>query len=307
MSGEAAGGISGLVVVDKEPGWTSHDVVARCRRLFGQRRVGHAGTLDPDATGVLLVGLGRFTRGMRFLTELEKRYTCEVVLGAATSTQDDSGEVTARFDMASVSGEEVAAAARGLTGAIAQVPPMVSAVKVGGRRLHELARQGIEVERAPRPVEVYAFDLTPTGDPLVYEASVACSSGTYVRTLAHDLGAALGGGAHLRRLRRTAIGSFHVDQAATLGAIEAQLAHAPARAGQAPVLSPAEALRDLGRVVVDAEVAAYVANGRPLDRVALGATGAGPWPLVDEAGELLAVYEATGTDRVVPAVVFAAS
>ena len=300
-------GISGLVVVDKEAGWTSHDVVARCRRLFGQRRIGHAGTLDPDATGVLLVGLGRFTRGMRFLTDLEKHYTCEIVLGASTSTQDDSGEVIERFAMEAVTPAQVTAAAATLTGEILQVPPMVSAVKVGGRRLHELAREGIEVERAARPITVYAFEVAATDDPLIYLASVTCSSGTYVRTLAHDLGTALGGGAHLRCLRRTAIGSFGVAEAETLEVIEARVEATPQlQAGVAPILTPAEALRDLGRIVVDAEVAAYIKNGRPLDRVALGASGPGPWPLVDEAGELLAVYEATSTDRIVPTVVFVA-
>ncbi|HEX9969626.1 MAG TPA: tRNA pseudouridine(55) synthase TruB, partial [Acidimicrobiales bacterium] len=137
--------VDGLVVVDKAAGWTSHDVVAKCRGIFGQKKIGHSGTLDPDATGVLLVGLGRVTRLLRFLTALPKSYTGEVVFGTATSTLDSSGEVVATFDM-SVSAEDVAAAASGLTGDIEQVPPMVSAVKVGGKRLHELARAGEEVE-----------------------------------------------------------------------------------------------------------------------------------------------------------------
>ena len=153
--------VTGLVVVDKEAGWTSHDVVARCRRIFGQRRVGHAGTLDPDATGVLLVGLGRATRLMRFLTALPKTYEAEVVLGTATSTLDASGDVVGTYDMSHVTPAQVQAAADGLTGAIEQMPPMVSAVKVGGRRLHELARQGVEVDRPTRPVTVYRFDTTP--------------------------------------------------------------------------------------------------------------------------------------------------
>ena len=139
--------VIGLVVVDKEAGWTSHDVVARCRRIFGQRRVGHAGTLDPDATGVLLVGLGRATRLLRFLTALPKTYEAEVVLGTATSTLDASGEVTGTWDMDAVTLAEVREAAAPLTGPIDQVPPMVSALKVGGRRLHALAREGVEVER----------------------------------------------------------------------------------------------------------------------------------------------------------------
>jgi tRNA pseudouridine55 synthase len=290
-------GVAGLVVVDKEAGWTSHDVVARCRRIFGQRRVGHAGTLDPDATGVLLVGLGRATRLMRFLTALPKTYTTDIVLGTATSTLDASGEVLATYDMSHVTPEEVAAAAAELTGDIEQVPPMVSAVKVGGRRLHELAREGIEVERPARRVTVYRFDTTPDpARPGVYRAEVVCSSGTYIRVLAEDLGRALGGGAHVANLRRTRIGSFGPDDMHPLDAI-----------GPDVVLTPAQAMRDLDAVTVDDTAAASIRTGLPLDRVPLGAVGDGPWAMLDEAGVLLAVYEATGSDRIRPAVVLAGS
>jgi tRNA pseudouridine55 synthase len=281
-----------MVVVDKEAGWTSHDVVARCRRIFGQRRVGHAGTLDPDATGVLLVGLGRATRLMRFLTPLPKTYEAEVVLGSATSTLDASGEVTGTWEMDEVSLAQVRAAAAALTGAIAQVPPMVSAVKVGGRRLHALAREGIEVERSARPVTVYRFDVSPGLTPGVFRIEVECSSGTYVRVLAADLGEALGGGAHLRNLRRTRIGSFSVEDARLVDELTA-----------AVVLTPAQALRDLDQVVVGTDVQRDVARGLALDRVPLGVTGEGPWGLVDAGHRLLAVYEATETDRIRPAVV----
>jgi tRNA pseudouridine55 synthase len=284
--------VTGLVVVDKEAGWTSHDVVARCRRIFGQRRVGHAGTLDPDATGVLLVGLGRATRLMRFLTALPKTYEAEVVLGTATSTLDASGEVTGTWEMDGVSLADVRAAAAALTGPIDQIPPMVSAVKVGGRRLHALAREGIEVERAPRPVTVYRFDVAPGLTPGVYRIEVECSSGTYIRVLAADLGTALGGGAHLRNLRRTRIGSFSTEEARLVDELT-----------PAVVLTPAQALRDLDQVVVGAEVQRDVARGLALDRVPLGVTGDGPWGLVDHGHRLLAVYEATETDRIRPAVV----
>jgi tRNA pseudouridine55 synthase len=286
--------LSGLAVVDKEAGWTSHDVVARCRRIFGQRRVGHAGTLDPDATGVLLVGLGRATRLLRFLTALPKTYTGEVVLGTATSTLDASGTVTGTWDMSGVGLAEARDAAAGLTGAVEQVPPMVSAVKVGGRRLHTLAREGIEVERASRPVTVYRFEVAPALTPGVFRIEVECSSGTYVRVLAADLGTALGGGAHLRTLRRSRIGSFSVADARPVDELT-----------PAVVLTPAQALRDLDQVVVSAEVATHVARGLALDRVPLGVTGDGPWGLVDEGHRLLAVYEATETDRIRPAVVLA--
>jgi tRNA pseudouridine55 synthase len=288
--------VTGLVVVDKEAGWTSHDVVARCRRTFGQRRVGHAGTLDPDATGVLLVGLGRATRLLRFLTPLPKTYTAGIVLGTTTSTLDASGEVTGSYDMTQVTPEDVRQAALLLTGEIEQVPPMVSAVKVGGRRLHELARQGVEVERAARPVTVYRFDVEPDPDrPGVYRAEIECSSGTYVRVLAADLGASLGGGAHVADLRRTRIGSFGEAEARPLDLI-----------GPDAVLTPAQAMRGLDFVTVDAVTGRSVLTGLPLDRVPLGATGDGPWAVLDEGGDLLAVYEATGTDRIRPVVVLGA-
>ena len=288
-------GPSGLVVVDKPAGMTSHDVVARLRRVFGERRVGHAGTLDPDATGVLLVGLGRATRLLRFVSGLAKAYTAQVVLGTATDTLDASGSVVATWDMSGVTLAQAREAAAGLTGRIEQVPPMVSAVKVDGRRLHELARRGIEVERPARTVRVDRFEVGPGPEPGVLAVEVECSAGTYVRVLAADLGARLGGGAHLRELRRTRVGSFGVEEAVPLDAV-----------GPAAVLPPAEALRDLDRVTVDEEVADLISMGRPLDRVPLGAQGEGPWGLVDASGQLLAVYEGTGSDRVRPLVVLAA-
>jgi tRNA pseudouridine55 synthase len=285
------------VVIDKEAGWTSHDVVARCRRIFGQRRVGHAGTLDPDATGVLLVGLGRATRLMRFLTALPKTYAADIVLGTATSTLDASGEVVGTYDMSHVTPAMVSAAAAALTGNIEQVPPMVSAVKIGGRRLHELARQGIEVDRPPRPVTVYRFDVAPdpAGRPNVYPAVVECSSGTYIRVLAQDLGAALGGGAHVGTLRRTRIGSFGADEMHLLDHVTPD-----------DLLSPAQAMRDLDVVVVEPAIEGAIRTGLALDKVPLGASGEGPWAMLNGLGNLLAVYEGTGTDRIRPAVVLAA-
>jgi tRNA pseudouridine(55) synthase len=193
-------GPDGVAVVDKPAGWTSHDVVAKSRGLLGTRKVGHSGTLDPDATGVLVLGVGRATRLLRYLSPLGKAYDAEIVLGTETSTLDAAGEVTATHDMAGVTLADARRAVdEHLTGAILQVPPMVSALKVDGRRLHELAREGIEVERQARPVTVHSFTVDEVpGEPGVLRASVACSSGTYVRTLAADLGHLLGGGAHLR-------------------------------------------------------------------------------------------------------------
>jgi tRNA pseudouridine55 synthase len=262
-------------------------VVAACRRELGERRCGHAGTLDPDATGVLLVGVGSLTRVLRFLTALRKTYTAEVVFGVETSTLDASGVVTATHEMQPDLADVRAAAAQ-LTGDILQVPPMVSALKVDGRRLHELAREGVEVERSPRPVTVHRFDVEPTDDPLVVRVVVECSSGTYVRTLAADLGHLLGGGAHLRDLRRTAIGSFTGEAASHLGALV--------------LLAPSEALRDYPARTVDEEEARLVGHGRALEL--RGETG--PVAGRPEDGDLLGVYEPDGP-RLAPAVVLASA
>ena len=277
----------GLAVVDKPAGVTSHDVVGMLRKRFDERQVGHAGTLDPDATGVLLVGVGKATRLLRFLTALGKTYTADVVLGTSTSTLDASGEVTGTFDMSGVTVDMArAVAAEHLTGSIMQIPPMVSALHVDGRRLHELAREGIEVERPARPVTVYSFVVDGTDDPSVLRIEVCCSAGTYIRSLADDLGHLLGGGAHLTNLRRTAVGSFTVDEA-----------HVP---GESELLAPIDALRDYARVAVDPEVAEMVRHGRVLERF----EGDGPWAVVDEHGSLLAVYEPFGGSAK-PAVVVA--
>ena len=166
-------GVNGLAVVDKPAGWTSHDVVARCRRLLGTRKVGHSGTLDPGATGILLVGAGHVTRLLRFLGDLPKAYVGEVVLGVTTTTLDDEGEVVDRFDMDGVTPGAARAASAALVGDILQVPPMVSAVQVGGRRLHDLARQGIEVHREARPVTVHSLELEPTDEPFVLRMRVS--------------------------------------------------------------------------------------------------------------------------------------
>ena len=264
----------GLAVVDKPAGVTSHDVVGMLRKRFDERQVGHAGTLDPDATGVLLVGVGKATRLLRFLTALGKTYTADVVLGTSTSTLDSSGEVTGTFDMSGITVEMARNMTAGhLTGPIMQIPPMVSALHVDGKRLHELAREGIEVERQPRPVTVYSFEVAGTDDPSVLRIEVRCSAGTYIRTLADDLGRLLGGGAHLRNLRRTAVGSFGDNEALP--------------PDECTLIAPVDALRDYPSVTVDEATAAKVRHGRVLDRF----PGVGPWAVVDQQGSLLAVYE----------------
>jgi len=300
--------MDGLVVLDKPAGWTSHDVVARCRRIFSQRRVGHAGTLDPDATGVLLVGLGQVTRLLQFLSGLPKHYIGEVVLGAATSTLDASGELTATWDMGGVGLAAARAAAAGLTGDILQIPPMVSAVKVGGRRLYQLARAGTEVDRAPRPVRVTRFDVCMAADQSVEQVGsgpvlaidVECSSGTYVRALAAELGAGLGGGGYLRRLRRLAVGAFSVEEALTLDELS------DAATWPESVLTPAAALRGMPVAKAGPSMAAEVSHGRVLSLRQLhdaGVTGPGPWAVVSEEGDLLAVYEKHGSELAKPVVV----
>lgn len=282
--------IHGLAVVDKPAGVTSHDVVGMLRRRLGERQVGHAGTLDPDATGILLVGVGRCTRLLRFLTDLGKTYTAEVVFGSTTDSLDSTGVVTGIYDMTGLTPEAVNEAVSGhLVGPILQIPPMVSAVKIDGKRLHQLAREGLEVERAPRPVSVHRFEVAATADPLVYSVEVQCSKGTYIRSLADDLGRLCGGGAHLRNLRRTAVGSFTIAQSA-----------AP---DQVNLLTLAQAMRDYPQVAVTAEVAALVANGRVLDRSTGAFVADGPWAVLGPDGSLLAMYEATGPQLLKPAVV----
>jgi tRNA pseudouridine55 synthase len=280
--------IDGLLVVDKPAGWTSHDVVAKLRAATRQRRIGHAGTLDPDATGVLLVGLGRATRLMRYLQETTKEYRGVVSFGVATSTLDAAGEELARVEMP-VTEADVRAAMTAFVGDIEQVPPMVSALKVDGRRLHELAREGKEVERAPRPVRITRYDLETfaPGDFPQATVFVECSSGTYVRTLAADLGAALGGHAHLASLRRLRVGAFTLAEATELD----RLLTDPIPF----VHSPADALRGMERIVVDAEVAALVATGRVFDDPPFAVEGPGPFALVDDRARLLAVYERRDT------------
>jgi tRNA pseudouridine55 synthase len=282
------GGPSGFVVVDKEAGWTSHDVVAKARGVLGTRKVGHSGTLDPGATGVLVLGVGKGTRLLRFITDLEKTYVAEAVLGVETDSLDADGEVTVTHDMSGVTIDDVRSVAPRFVGDIEQIPPMVSAIKIDGKRLHQLAREGKEVERKPRPVTVHELTIDEVaGEPDIFRFTTRCSSGTYVRTIAADIGAALGGGAHLRYLRRTAIGSHTEDAAKQLE--------------QAELISLADGLRDYPSVTIDDETVARVRNGQRLSEDVL--TGDGPWLLLDPAGELVAVHERVEGGRIKPAVV----
>ncbi|WP_291313787.1 tRNA pseudouridine(55) synthase TruB [Corynebacterium sp. UBA2622] len=214
---------SGIVVVDKPAGMTSHDVVARLRRIFGTRKVGHAGTLDPMATGVLVAGIERGTKLLAHLVAGEKVYAATIRLGASTSTDDAEGEVAFTADSSGVTEEAVRGGVEKLTGEILQVPSSVSAIKVGGRRAHELVREGIEVDLPARPVTVFTFDIhgiRREGPYTDIDARVHCSSGTYIRSLARDLGADLGVGGHLTALRRERVADFSLDDALTLPRLE---------------------------------------------------------------------------------------
>ncbi len=271
-------GPEGVLVVDKPAGPTSHDVVDRVRRLYGTSKVGHAGTLDPAATGVLVLGLGRATRLMAFLQQLPKVYRAEVRFGVTTTTQDAQGDVVDERPC-EFGPEELESAASSFVGEIVQLPPMASAVKVGGEPLYRAQRRGEEVERPTRTVRIYElrverFDPHAPGEPNGPAAVllVRCSTGTYVRTLAADLGERLGCGAHVGALRRLASGSFTEVEAAGLDRLEAL--SADERRGQ--LMSMRRAMRDFPAITVDGDDLRAVRNGQPI------AGGAPP----QRAGEL---------------------
>jgi tRNA pseudouridine55 synthase len=281
---------SGILLVDKPQGITSHDVVARVRRAAGTRKVGHAGTLDPLATGLLVLGLNSSTRLLTFLVGLDKTYEATIRLGVSTASDDSEGQVTATADASGVDDASVDAGIAELTGPISQVPTTVSAIKVDGRRAYDLAREGVEVELTARDVVVSEFVVLDRRDAVVdgvpvrdLDVRVSCSSGTYVRALARDLGAALGVGGHLTALRRTRVGSLAVADAAVLEGIEVEpalLAPTAVASSLFPVWSmTADETTDLGhgkRPVVDL------------------ADTAGPVAAVTPAGDLAGLVSVTG-------------
>ena len=275
----------GLVVVDKSPGMTSHDVVARVRRLAGTRKVGHAGTLDPMATGVLVLGVDRATRLLGHLMLTEKAYDATVRLGASTTTDDAEGEVTSTHPVDGVGEDDVRAQLATQIGDILQVPTAVSAIKVDGKRAYARVRDGEHVELKARPVTIHALevhDQRVVGEFLDVDISVRCSSGTYIRAIARDVGAALGVGGHLTALRRTAVGPFDLDVARTLDELSDDFAVVPI-AVAARASFPA--------VDLDEEQAADVRVGRALD-LALPADA--PHAVFAPDGQFLALYEQRG-------------
>ncbi|MGV3561739.1 MAG: tRNA pseudouridine(55) synthase TruB [Nocardioides sp.] len=273
----------GLVVVDKPAGITSHGVVARVRRLVGTRKVGHAGTLDPMATGVLVLGVDRATRLLGHLMLTEKGYDATIRLGVATTTDDAEGEVTATAVASHLDEATVRAALAEFVGDIEQVPTAVSAIKVDGKRAYQRVRDGEEVALVARPVTIHSLDVhdvRPSGQPgehLDVDVSLRCSSGTYVRAVARDLGAALGVGGHLTALRRTAVGPYGLDVARTLEELEEDPSVLPL-AVAARAAFPA--------LDLDAADAGHVRVGRALEVPLAGLTG-----LFDPDGEFLALYE----------------
>lgn len=283
----------GVLVVDKPAGITSHDVVAAVRRAVGggggrrkgsRTKVGHAGTLDPDATGVLVVCIGRSTRLVPYLQASVKTYDARLRLGVSTSTLDASGQVLDERDASAVDESQLCDALKAFVGDIEQVPPMMSAVKVGGERLYAKARRGEQVERRARAVTVHDIvleDFEP-GERAEAAFLVTCSAGTYVRTLAADVGERLGVGAHLVALRRLASGRFSLEDAVDLDKV-AELAR-QGRLAEA-VISPAEAMADYPAIVVDEAAAVDIAHGRSLAPTGLR----GPVAVLDDAGTLLAV------------------
>ena len=289
--------IRGFLVVDKPGGITSNAVVARVRRVTGIKKVGHAGTLDPLATGAMVVAVGPVTRLIRFIQEQPKEYLATAQFGVATDTLDADGAVLEREPMQFTETELEAAASR-FVGTIHQIPPMVSALKHQGRRLYELARRGEVVEREARPVEVFELEILSVGPgpyPVV-DFRVVCGKGTYVRSLAADMAAVLGGSAHLTALRRTRIGSLRVD---VIGIGLEDLEEWEAR-----LLSPSDALADMPAITVGPETAAGVSNGVRFVGGELVDAPDGQVRVLDDDGELLAIYRNIG-EQAIPEVVLA--
>jgi tRNA pseudouridine55 synthase len=281
----------GVLVVDKPSGLTSHDVVARCRKLADTRKVGHAGTLDPMATGVLLLGIGRATRLLGHLAATTKAYDATIRLGQTTTTDDADGELVRSVDAHALRDDDIANAMARFRGDIDQIPSTVSAIKVDGKRAYVRARAGEEVELRARPVRIHAFDLMATtrhGAVVDLDVRVECSTGTYVRALARDLGQALGVGGHLTVLRRTRVGAFRLDAAHRLDDLAAD------DPDSLPVIPlGVVAAATFESMTLRADEVSAVRSGRPLQRD-LGEREELPIALFSPDGEFLALYEPHG-------------
>ena len=277
---------NGLILIDKPQGLTSHDVVARLRRILRERRIGHAGTLDPMATGLLVIAVGPATRLLRFAQGQDKVYTGTVKLGVATDSLDADGAVVATAPVVEITPEQAQAAAATLTGPILQVPPMVSALKVGGKRLHEMAREGIEIERAPRAITIYSFTLTPTKESDVWEFRVACSVGTYIRVLLADWAEHVGTLGHLTALRRVSSGDHTADEAQSLDELLAP-------EGPAVIIrEPVAFVEHLTTIAADADDLQRLRRGQLLQFQAVDTTE--EVAIVDDEGHLAGIVHRRG-------------
>ncbi|HKP36225.1 MAG TPA: tRNA pseudouridine(55) synthase TruB [Pyrinomonadaceae bacterium] len=311
--------MQGALVIDKPADWTSHDVVARVRSIIGERRVGHTGTLDPFATGVLVVLVGRATRLAQFLTDAEKEYQAVIRFGYATDTGDLTGaQLPSEFHATTQSPqsfhkEEIETAIASLRGEISQMPPMYSAKKVGGRRLYKLARSGENIEREPVTVNILEFEALSSADPTLEEdgtvdlpVRVVCSAGTYIRTLAEDLGKRLGVGAHLTELRRTRAGTYKIEQAITLERLGELV---KSEALPQVLISPDELLSHLPAIQLTDEEANRARHGIDLrieETVSSSWEDEQPVRLRDASGKLMAVGEFSRSEASVhPSVVIA--
>jgi len=251
--------MNGIIIINKEAGWTSHDVVARLRRLLHEKRIGHAGTLDPMATGVLPVCVGKATRLVEYIGDNTKTYIADICFGIETDSYDKEGNILSEADCTNLTEEEICNALLKQKGDILQVPPMVSAIKINGQPLYKLAREGKTVERKPRAVTIYSIDVLGfcAGIHPHIICSVKCSKGTYIRSIAHDVGALLGCGAHLHSLERAAVGKFTSEEAYTLAQIENMLT----AEDNSFILKPETALTDMPRYIVNDRQLHYVLHG----------------------------------------------
>jgi tRNA pseudouridine55 synthase len=277
---------NGLLLIDKPRGVTSHDVVARVRKALDEQRVGHAGTLDPMATGLLVLAVGPSTRLLRFAQSETKRYEGVVTLGVATDSLDADGDVVERREVPVLDADTVNDVARAMLGVQQQTPPMVSALKINGRRLHALAREGIEVDRPSREITIDSFALAPSESPSEWSFDVTCSVGTYVRVLLADLAARLGTVGHLSALRRLASGDHHLEEAITLDEFDRR-----AKSGDAVLLAPRAFVEQLSSAVVTDDEAQRLRHGQ---RVNLEVSGDGEIAALSESGSLVAVVRRRG-------------
>lgn len=292
--------MDGIININKEKGYTSHDVVAVLRKLLHIRKIGHTGTLDPDATGVLPVCVGKATKVCDVITDRDKTYEAKVVLGITTDTLDTSGEILTRKPV-SVTKDELMEVIKSFVGEIEQIPPMYSAIKVNGKKLYEYAREGVEIERKPRKVTIYDIELLDALLPS-FSIRVKCSKGTYIRTLCDDIGNKLGCGAAMSELTRTAVGRFKIEEAFTLSQIEKKLGCFDPNSGDNPdwMLPVDEVFEMYPKVTVKADAMKLLINGNPLGTKDIikdnngSESDSGLYRVYDENGEFYALYRSKG-------------